>query len=507
MQRIGELQKRWDDEARWRGLRAGMSLAREGILLGARTVLAKRDQDGALTLDGERLLTLLAVAYGRPVDEVVLQKLERASHHAAGGDECLAAMEVALALPAVGDPVEAARRLFIAEGLLAEGVAPRDIWTALDFDPAPLDALAKFDPAQPRNPKGDGRASGEWTVAGALATAEAALGGFETAGARMAASAAAARVRAAVARMAARLPALAGDAWPALEPMALPAAVGAALLVPSSDTAVRVLTGPVRGHPGLSYSLAQDGIALDLKSASDGRTVATYEEVRPGVFTIPQTGAVAHLEDDELVMGPPAVAAPRSEARSETEEDKCPEPGPDLPGMIGRRGERSKGYENFMKILLNPENPTAPGFGYQLPNPVQAGKLVYYDDCEHVSGVMAEYKGHGYARLIRSGNPKMLATLAARWVRQATRQLDAGEGRPIMWFFAEEQARQFAERVFHAAADPRLRMIGLAYVRWPEGENWKRVRKMILDLMSRWRMHHEHGAFSRMQARRRDGEL
>lgn len=164
MQQLQNLQKQWRDSARFRGVHASMCLGKDGVVLGAKTVLAKRDNDGALVLEGEdaKVLTLLSVAYGRPIRASVLNKLRRASKLAQAGDECKAAMEVALALPVLADAGDAARRLFIAEGLIAEGIEPRDIWTALEFDAAPLDALEKYDPNEPRNPKGDGNASGEW---------------------------------------------------------------------------------------------------------------------------------------------------------------------------------------------------------------------------------------------------------------------------------------------------------------------------------------------------------
>ena len=139
-------------------------------MLGAGTVLAPRDDDpgGAnrLRLDGEepRLLTLLSVAYGRPVDASILGTIRRASKRWSAGEDCLAAMHLALAgLRKLDDARDAARRLFIADGLMADGVAPRDIWTALEFDPTPLDDLEKlYNPNEARNPKGDGDISGRW---------------------------------------------------------------------------------------------------------------------------------------------------------------------------------------------------------------------------------------------------------------------------------------------------------------------------------------------------------
>ncbi|HTW36572.1 MAG TPA: hypothetical protein VMD53_18280 [Rhizomicrobium sp.] len=43
MREIEHLQKQWRDGARFRGLHASMSLENDGLVLGAKTLLAKRD--------------------------------------------------------------------------------------------------------------------------------------------------------------------------------------------------------------------------------------------------------------------------------------------------------------------------------------------------------------------------------------------------------------------------------------------------------------------------------
>src|SRR5580658_6130929 len=101
MAEIAALEKSWRDRGRFRAVKPGMCLEKDGLVLGARTVLAERDRDGNILLDGreEKLLTLLSVAYGGPVSRSVLSKLRRAGQHGRRGDEPIAAMEVALALP------------------------------------------------------------------------------------------------------------------------------------------------------------------------------------------------------------------------------------------------------------------------------------------------------------------------------------------------------------------------------------------------------------------------
>jgi hypothetical protein len=85
-------------------------------------------------------------------------------------------MHIALVgLPRLADPPDAARRIMIADMLLAAGVRPREIFAALEFDATSLDSLEKFNPEEPRNPKGSGRISGEWAreIEAAEADAEA----------------------------------------------------------------------------------------------------------------------------------------------------------------------------------------------------------------------------------------------------------------------------------------------------------------------------------------------
>ena len=166
MREIEQLQKQWRDGARARGLHASLHLADEGIVLGA-TVVAGRRADGALALDGDemRLLTLLSVAHGRALGVSVLKALGRASDCAKAGNACMSSMHMALALPVLDDASEAARKLFIAAGLMAKGIRPRDIWTALAFESEAFDAAAKaYNPNQPRVPAGSGQTSGQWAV-------------------------------------------------------------------------------------------------------------------------------------------------------------------------------------------------------------------------------------------------------------------------------------------------------------------------------------------------------
>ena len=63
---------------------------------------------------------------------------------------------------------EQAFALCAADELLKEGMTPRALMKGLGLDPAALDALEKYNPAQPRVPAGSGRASGRWDRAARL---------------------------------------------------------------------------------------------------------------------------------------------------------------------------------------------------------------------------------------------------------------------------------------------------------------------------------------------------
>ena len=117
----------------------------DGLVLG-RTVLAKMERDafGYLVLAIDRaedyILALLAVAYGKPADPKVLDNIRRVAAAWRDGETCLALIHLALAgLPPLSG-CDALHRPALADGLLADGLPPRElIIKACGLDPAPLD--------------------------------------------------------------------------------------------------------------------------------------------------------------------------------------------------------------------------------------------------------------------------------------------------------------------------------------------------------------------------------
>ncbi len=64
-------------------------------------------------------------------------------------------------------PEADAHRLFLADGLLKNGIPADEIVIAVEMGPAAFERLHKYSADQPRVPAGSGRPSGQWTSGGA----------------------------------------------------------------------------------------------------------------------------------------------------------------------------------------------------------------------------------------------------------------------------------------------------------------------------------------------------
>ncbi|MGA8381948.1 MAG: hypothetical protein WB710_12570 [Stellaceae bacterium] len=149
-----------------------MTLTGEGLVLGGTILVPLRhDRDGApeIAIDGaeQRIVALLAVAYGKTARPGVLGNARRAARYWHRGENDLAAIEIALSgLPPLPDIEKASTRLLLGEQLLAEGLSPRELIELCGLDPASLEfPKAGHNPDQPRVPTGnpDG---GQWTSEG-----------------------------------------------------------------------------------------------------------------------------------------------------------------------------------------------------------------------------------------------------------------------------------------------------------------------------------------------------
>jgi hypothetical protein len=154
-----DLCKRWHAHAVTHPILAEMAFADGFLTLGAQTRLAKV---GA-AIDEPRLAALLTSAHGGPIEALRLRHVRRAVEIWRDGDRPLALTHLALSrLAKLRNPLEGARRLFLADALMSAGVSPGVIVERLASDSVPA---AKYSPDQPRVPAGNGRPSGQWVGA------------------------------------------------------------------------------------------------------------------------------------------------------------------------------------------------------------------------------------------------------------------------------------------------------------------------------------------------------
>jgi hypothetical protein len=406
----------------------------QGLILGVGTILLPAHAQRRLaSVEGQeaRLLALLSATHGRAIAPSVLGNIERAAKSWRDGDDCLAAIHLAHArLPQPDDPYEAARRLFVTDAFIKAGTSPFEILRALGLDESYVDTVEKrYNPSEPRVPAGSGRTSGQWTkVLSFLDTLTAA--------------------------QAKRL-----GVW-ALVQLGLEAAgavAAAGLLLFPSPNRIRV-EGEIKGLPGGRYSWNRDEAELHLTyQTADGeqRTFTAWLHERE---LLDQTGrVVGRLLPDGTIAIESAAVSP--DLVKDDEPRLCPAPGPDKLGS-----ERGRDYEDVVKSVVNPPDQRTPrGFGFQLPNPEQNGKVVYYDDCQHATGMMVDAKGN-YRRVLaftagRSG-------VIWAWMQQAKRQIDASGGRPVRWYFAEAETAVFARQLFDSV-DKGREKIETVYLPWP----------------------------------------
>jgi hypothetical protein len=437
------LQKQWQESGRFRPLKSSMNLEPEGLILGSGTVLAAAENDRfgrrRLRVEGgeARLLTLLSIAYGRPAPESILHHIRKASEHWGRGEDCRAAIHLAFAkLPKLDASREAARRLFLADGLLAGGAEPCDVLAAFELQSALPDGYGKFsNENEMRVPAGNGEESGEW----ARSTLPRSF--LET------------------------VPKL--DLLPLLRfagRFAGPTATLGLMFFPSR-AAGREVKGQIEGAPDLNYAWNEDETKLRIMDGT-GKIVLMADHGADGMFRDDRQRVVGRALHDQVILDASAVRAELPKDEEQDEDPKlCPAPGPDKAGRPEAIGAKDKDYEDYVKRMVNPLNPTPRGFGVQLPNPANDNKPVFYDDCQRQAGILIEAKGTGYAEPLARKNGFMRNIFLAGWVKQARRQVAASGGRPIQWHFAERGAADAARELFRERG---LGNIQVIYTPWED---------------------------------------
>jgi hypothetical protein len=290
-------------------------------------------------------------------------------------------------------------------------------------------------------PKGSGRPSGEWTRDGGVPSSS-----LLSYLARGAASWLRVLTRAAVASLGEyALTLLVGTTGGA-------AAFGL-LFIPSPNKIS--LEGEVEGIPGLRYSWNRDEALLRL----------TYDDPDGGqrTFFARLDGVVLRDSQDRIigrVLSSSNIAIDLAAVSPDLVDDDEPRFCPD-PGKDRRTNDKGLAYENYIKSIVNPENPTPPYIGYKLSNAVRP---VSFDDCQHSTGTMIEIKD-GYAAFLETDWGQALVTLS--FLKQAEDQVQAAGTRPVRWYFSQKEVADFARKIF---GDAGLGNIQIIFEPWPGGK-------------------------------------
>jgi hypothetical protein len=430
---VDRLRQEWHARERSVGVEDFPIFMTEGLVVGARTMLVPSEADRCLkALDGQeaRVLALLSAAYRRPISPSVLGWIERAGDCWRQGEDCLALIHLALAgLHRLEDHREAARRVFMADGLMKAGVPPSAILRALDFDPTVVETLERYSQDQPRVAAGNGRTSGQWTK-------------FESVLTKLSVAAARFLMRLSLNRVVTT-----GTHALAENPYAL--ALGL-ILVPRTTNPI--VKGEVAELPGLRYAWNRQEAVLRIAYAGPhGNRDIDAMLGADGEFRDGQNVVARLLPDQTLVIDPGAVS---SDLADKDGPNLCPKPEKDKPGRTGAKGDWDKAYEDQIKALINPDNPTPRGYGYAFYNP-NSGKFVLIDDCQHSTGDVFEIK-RDYSDLLDEEWGK--ESLTYKWLDQSKRQVDATQGRLLFWIFSQRDAADFARKLFIDTKDDRVKI-------------------------------------------------
>jgi hypothetical protein len=490
-----QLDKQWRARKAAVPIDAMMTFAPEGLVLGAGTVLAPAEPGGerqTIRLDGReaRLVALLCAAHLRPVATGALKHIRKAAERWSEGDTSLAQVHLALSrMDRLGDPA-AAQRLFLADELLKAGTPPTALLRALNLDPSALEPLEKeYDPEQLRVPAGSGRPSGRWTSNGGGASDGSGTSEPAGGGEGQSATGAAADLRANLLPVKydprdnsagkprlelfqtppEMVPPIVGRPWflgltgEQIGALALftlrfagPTAALGTIFIPFNKSLRQ--EGVIAGWPPIQYLWHSDERTLVFSYLGPNwRQITTTAELgKDGIFRDVDGKEIGRVLPGRGVVIDRSALLPQ-EARGEDEPTLCPRPVPDVP-----RGDRGVPFENYMKLLVNPGNPTPSGFGVRMTDPA-TGATAMFDDCQRRSRIFFDYKGVTYAKLLGSSFSK---SPMGKLVGEAERQVAAAPREHIVWVFAEKAAMDAVEEKFNGN-DKLRNHIQFIYEPWP----------------------------------------
>jgi hypothetical protein len=322
---------------------------------------------------------------------------------------------------------------------------------------AAVELSKDYDPDQPRDEKG------RWTREGGGAVAAGAVAdAFNLYGAPSAAAGLRALAQRALGAAAALLPEGAAAVGVAVVGSA---AVLGTLFLPINRASVA--TGTLPDAPEFSYKYNQDTGRLTVtRQNADGTadTVFAGHHDKDAVFRDENGNAIGRYLGDSVALDADAVrgyearrrsdaqappgAIAQSTARTRSDPEVCPDPSSDKPG---RKDPGAVAYQMYVQMFVNGE-PLEEGLGIRMIKP--DGEPVYFDDCRrrddgvHPAGSLVEAKGYGFSEHMNSDNAYPWFGMLQDMLDQSASQIAAAGGRPIEWYFAEEDVANYMSGVF-----------------------------------------------------------
>lgn len=205
-------------------------------------------------------------------------------------------------------------------------------------------------------------------------------------------------------------------------------------LIPTNDSLDRRIKVPGPGDVSVSYNLDELGLTFRYTTADGVQHEWKAAPAAGGVYLGPDGKVIARWTK---VGGAAALVVSTAALLNDERPKLCPDTVPD------NHGPNGVAYEEMMKRLFNPGNPTPKdmAYGYYGPD----GNLVKIDDCQQQTGQPAEYKGPGYAAHLAKNDPVWWGQLE-QMQDQAERQAKAVPDKTILWFFAERSVYEEMEK-------------------------------------------------------------
>ena len=397
-------------------------------------------------MSSTRLECVLAVAFRRRLSPDQLVTIIEAASLSRRGEQALANFQLATSrLLRIPDAENVDRRLELTGILLDGGMAAEDLLEKLQIRSPFRALLSKYSQDEARVPAGNGRASGRF--------------GTGT-GVRPALLAAAPPSLLASTVGTVTLKALATLATAATGIVA----VLGVIFVPWQRSSTT--SGSLPG--GLTFQFDEAGGRVQIKNDA-GQIIVTGLRDRNGIFNDSKSNVpFARWVGNAVMFVPAAISkpsrdlneAPRSGATPSRDDDHpklCPEPSTEKNNDAKKRARL---YQEQISALINPQRPLEYGLAMAFFNPV-SGKWVNADECDEADGSVIEAKGPGYAGLLTF--PEGRISIERDWRRQGVAQVQAAGPRRVRWYFAEDEAADYAKKLFSESLE--LRRIEVNTVR------------------------------------------